>query len=139
MRNFQVTVNGKKYDVSVSELDSTIETVYEQTLNLPTALEPEPELEPEPTPAPPPASARSPKTAPDASAGKEIITSPMPGKILSVKVKVGQKVQSGDLILYLEAMKMENEIFCGEDGTVIEILVKEGDTVNPGEVLVIID
>ncbi|MCR4437079.1 MAG: hypothetical protein NUV41_14845 [Eubacteriales bacterium] len=56
----------------------------------------------------------------------------------SIKVKVGQAVKAGELILTLEAMKMENEIFCGGAGTIKEIRVNEGAAVNPGDVLVVI-
>ena len=118
MRNFQVTVNGKTFDVSVSETDPSTGTVPVETK---------------------PAAVPAPKTADEPLSGKEIIIAPMPGRILSLKVKEKQTVQAGDLILFLEAMKMENEIFCGESGIVKEILVREGEEVNPGDVLVIID
>ena len=62
----------------------------------------------------------------------------MPGKILSIAVKKGQEVKEGDLILVLEAMKMENEIFCGRGGTVKEIPVNEGATVNTGDTMAIV-
>jgi len=62
----------------------------------------------------------------------------MPGKILDVKVTVGASVKNGDLVLMLEAMKMENEIFATAAGTVKEIRVKSGDSVNTGDVMVVI-
>jgi glutaconyl-CoA decarboxylase len=62
----------------------------------------------------------------------------MPGKVLDVKVAVGASVKSGDLVLLLEAMKMENEIFAASAGTVKEIRVKSGDSVNTGDVLVVL-
>jgi glutaconyl-CoA decarboxylase len=62
----------------------------------------------------------------------------MPGKIMSIKVSVGQAITEGDLVLTLEAMKMENEIFAGASGTVKEIRVSQGAAVNPGDVLVVI-
>ena len=71
-------------------------------------------------------------------AGSEVIAAPMPGKILSIKVKAGQEVKEGDLILMLEAMKMENEIFCGRAGRVLEIKVAEGAYVDTGDALVVI-
>ncbi|MCX7738806.1 MAG: sodium-extruding oxaloacetate decarboxylase subunit alpha [Hydrogenothermaceae bacterium] len=66
------------------------------------------------------------------------IGSPMPGKITSIKVSLGDKVKKGDVLLTVEAMKMENEIHSPIDGTVSEILVKEGDNVNPDECLVVV-
>ena len=62
----------------------------------------------------------------------------MPGKVLSVKVNVGDPVKNGDLVLILEAMKMENEIFATSDGMVSEVRVGSGASVNTGDVLVVI-
>jgi len=69
----------------------------------------------------------------------EVITSPLPGKILAVKVTTGQKVKEGDLLLTIEAMKMENEIVAPIDGTVSEIAVKPQATVQIGDNLITID
>lgn len=69
----------------------------------------------------------------------EKIIAPMPGRVLSIAVKKGEKVTEDSLILILEAMKMENNIYCAEAGTITEILVKEGDTVNTNDVLVVIE
>ncbi|MFA6661773.1 MAG: biotin/lipoyl-containing protein, partial [Bacilli bacterium] len=85
-----------------------------------------------------PAVSPEPKTVAPAPSGAEVVTAPMPGKIMSIKVAVGQQVKAGDLLLILEAMKMENEIFCGTGGTVKEIRVSEGAAVNPEDVLVVI-
>jgi glutaconyl-CoA decarboxylase len=62
----------------------------------------------------------------------------MPGKVLSLKVAVGDSVNNGDLVLLLEAMKMENEIFATASGKVAEIRVNSGDSVNTGDVLLVI-
>ena len=62
----------------------------------------------------------------------------MPGKILSLKVNVGDSVNEGDLVLLLEAMKMENEVFASASGKVVQIPVKSGDSVNTGDVLMVI-
>jgi glutaconyl-CoA decarboxylase len=140
MRKFQVTVNGKLYDVGVLEVGETAPA--QVVIPAPAAAAPIPAPAPQAAPAPVPASAPQAASAAPASAptnAKEVISAPMPGKILSIKVKPGQTVKSGDLILILEAMKMENEIFCGENGVVKEIRVKESDSVNPGDVLVTID
>ena len=68
-------------------------------------------------------------------AGGEKITSPMPGTILDVKVAPGVAVKAGDVLVILEAMKMENEIVAPQDGTVAAVNVKKGDSVNSGDVL----
>ena len=69
----------------------------------------------------------------------ELITSPLPGKILSVKVSAGVKVKEGDLLLTIEAMKMENEIVATIDGTVTEVMAKPDTTVQIGDNLVSIE
>ena len=69
----------------------------------------------------------------------ELITSPLPGKILSVKVAAGDKVKEGDLLLTIEAMKMENEIVATVDGTVAEVAAKPDTTVQIGDSLVSIE
>lgn len=70
---------------------------------------------------------------------EEKVTAPILGTVLSIKVKVGDKVRAGDTLLTVEAMKMENEILAPRDGVVKEIRVSEGQTVNFGDVLVIIE
>ena len=69
----------------------------------------------------------------------EMISSPLPGKVLSIKVAAGQAVKEGDLLLTIEAMKMENEIVATIDGTVEEVMVSAEDTVQIGDSLVSID
>jgi len=69
----------------------------------------------------------------------EKIIAPMPGRIVSIAVNEGDKVSEESLILVLEAMKMENEIFCSDAGSVMQILVKAGDAVNAGDVMVVME
>ncbi len=69
----------------------------------------------------------------------EKVIAPIPGNIVSIAVKVGQTVKSGQKVLILEALKMQNEIFCETAGTVKEILVNEGSKVNAGQTLVIVE
>ena len=75
-------------------------------------------------------------TVEESAAGAVQVNSPMPGNILDVKVSAGQAVQAGDVLVILEAMKMENEIVAPQDGTVASINVHKGDTVNSGDTLV---
>ena len=82
-----------------------------------------------------PAPAAAPATAP---AGGEQITAPMPGNVLDVKVSNGQAVKKGDVLMILEAMKMENEILAPCDGTVQSVSVSKGATVNSGALLCVI-
>ena len=122
MRKFNISVNGKSYEVDVEEVGG-VST---------------PAPAPVQTAAPAPQAAPAPKAAPKAApvAGAKQVTAPMPGTIVSVKVNVGDKVEAGTLVAVLEAMKMENEIFAGVDGTVAGISVSAGDSVNSGDVIV---
>ena len=71
-----------------------------------------------------------------AAAGSVKVEAPMPGNILDVRVAAGEAVQAGDVLVILEAMKMENEIVAPQNGTVASIAVNKGDVVNAGDVLV---
>ena len=116
----------KKYRVNVKGTD------YEITLEEVTGAEASKPAAPAPQAAPAPAA------APAASAGSEQVVSPMPGNILNVNVKVGDTVKKGQVLLILEAMKMENEIMAPKDGTVTAVNVQKGSTVESGALLVTI-
>ncbi|MBQ3463302.1 MAG: acetyl-CoA carboxylase biotin carboxyl carrier protein subunit [Clostridia bacterium] len=122
MRKFNITVNGKTYEVDVEEVGG---------VQAPVAPAPAPAAA---APAAKPAAPATPKSAP--VAGAKQVTAPMPGTIVSVKVNVGDTVKADTLVAVLEAMKMENEIFAGVDGTVAGISVSAGDSVNSGDVIV---
>ena len=79
----------------------------------------------------------APAAAPAVTGAGEKVDSPMPGTILKVNVAAGQTVKEGDLLVILEAMKMENEIFAPKGGTVTQVLVEKGASVNTGDVLVV--
>jgi len=76
--------------------------------------------------------------APAITGDGECVDSPMPGTILKVNVAAGQMIKEGDLLVILEAMKMENEIFAPKSGTVTQVLVEKGASVNTDDVLVVI-
>ena len=115
MKNYTITVNGNFYDVTVEE------GAAGATTSAPKAAAPK---------------AAAPKAAPKAAGqGSVKVNSPMPGKILSVKTSVGQAVKKGEVLMILEAMKMENEVVAPEDGTVASIDVAAGDSVEAGVVL----
>lgn len=122
MRKFIVNVNGNSYEVEVEEVGGV-------TASQPVAAPAAPAAE-----APKAAPAPAPKTGGVAGAIK--ITAPMPGTILDVKVKVGDKVSKGSLVAILEAMKMENEILAPQDATVASVDVTKGQQVNSGDILV---
>lgn len=123
MRKYLITVNGGSYEVSVEEIGGVAPVA----------------VAPAAAPVAAPVAAPAPKAAPVAAAGAETVSSPMPGNILSVAVTPGQAVKSGELLLVLEAMKMENEILAPRDGVVAQVAVAKGATVNTGDTLVVLN
>ena len=118
MKNYTITVNGNVYDVTVEE--GTGSTAGAAKAATPKAAAPK----------------AAPKAAAPAGAqGAVKVNAPMPGKILSVKASAGQAVKKGDVIMVLEAMKMENDIVAPQDGTVASINAAAGDAVENGSTL----
>ncbi|MCE5200983.1 MAG: acetyl-CoA carboxylase biotin carboxyl carrier protein subunit [Synergistaceae bacterium] len=131
-RKYRVTVNGKAYDVDVEEMGAGTSVVAPVPAAAPMAAA-APVAVPTPVAASVPA---APTPAP--VAGGSVIEAPMPGKVLKILVSPGATVAAGQLVLILEAMKMENEIFAATAGTVTQIGCKEGDNVNTGDTLLVI-
>ena len=129
MRKFAITVNGVSYEVEVEEIGGA--PVFAAAPVVAPAAAPAPVAAPAAAPAAAPKAA-----APAAPAGATTITAPMPGTINAVKVSAGQAVKKGDILVVLEAMKMENEIMAPADGTVASVNVAKGASVNTGDVLV---
>ena len=115
MKKYNVTVNGTAYEITLEVVDAA-------------------DVKAAPAPAAP-AAAPAPTAAP---AGGETVTSPMPGTILAVNVQNGATVKKGDVLMILEAMKMENEITCPVDGTIASVNVQKGASVETGAVLCVI-
>ena len=113
MKTYRVNVNGTNYEIQVEEISAS-------------------EVKSAPAQVPAQAPAAAPVAAP---AGGEAVNSPMPGTILSVNVKAGDAVKAGDVLMILEAMKMENEICAPCDGTVASVSVNQGATVETGTAL----
>ena len=110
MKKYTITVNGTAYDVEVEDNGAV---------------------------------ASAPKAAPKAAAkpvaaGATTVSAPMPGKISKILKKAGDTVKSGDVLIMLEAMKMQNEIMAPADGKVADVRVNEGQAVNTGDVLVVL-
>ena len=109
MRKFNITVNGTTYQVDVEEIGA---------------------------PAAAPAAVAAPAAPAAAPAGANAVKAPMPGNILKVNVKAGDTVKQGDVLVVLEAMKMENDIQAAQDGTIAAVHVSQGQTVETGDPLV---
>ena len=116
MKKYRVNVNGSVYEVDVEDISGAA-----------------------PVAAPAAAPAAAPVAAPvSAPAGGEQVTSPMPGNILAVNVAAGDTVRKGQVLMILEAMKMENEIMCPCDGKIVSVSVTKGATVESGTLLCVI-
>lgn len=120
---YYVTLNNKNYEVEVEETEAVITAVTDVV------------AAPAPVAAAPAAAAPA---APAVSGDGTPVKAPMPGTVLSVSAAAGQQVKSGQVIMILEAMKMENEIIAPCDGTVKQILVQKGSTVETDSVLAFI-
>ncbi len=141
MKKFKVTVEGKEYLVEVEEVSAESSAAVQQnqphvsiaSANISTAKT---------VSAAPQQKAKSAvfekPTFNPAVEGDCTVKAPMPGSVLDVKVDVGDQAFEGDVLIILEAMKMENELTAPQAGTVKEILVKKGDTVNSGDPLIIL-
>jgi glutaconyl-CoA/methylmalonyl-CoA decarboxylase subunit gamma len=125
MKNYKIYVNGQAYDVSVEEVGGAAASVSASAR----ATAPAASIPAAPAPSP----VAAPVSGP---AGAACVKAPMPGTILNVKVAVGSIVKRGDVLLILEAMKMENEICAASDGKVTAVRVQAGKSVNTGDPLI---
>ena len=130
---YKVTLNNKVYEVEVEEASAMLVDEYEALAPVAPAAAPVAAA-----PAAPVAAAPAAAPAPVAAAAGEQVTAPMPGTILKVNVTQGAAVKKGDILVVLEAMKMENEILAPKDGTVAQIAVSKGATVDTGALLAVI-
>ena len=128
---YKVTLNGRTYEVEVEAGKAMLLAEYEAVAPAPVAAAPVAA----PAAAAPAAAAPA---APAVTGAGEAVNAPMPGNILKVNVANGQAVKEGDVLVVLEAMKMENEIMAPKNGTVTQVLVQKGSTVDTGAPLVVI-
>ena len=119
MKKYTITVNGTAYEVEVEDMGGAAATAPKAAA-------------PKAAPAAAPAPAAKP-----VAAGSATISAPMPGKVLEVKVKAGDAVKAGDVLMILEAMKMQNEIMAPADGTISDVRISAGQTVGTGDVMIV--
>ena len=135
MKKFLIKVNGNQYEVEVEEVRDGSVPVYvpaAPAVSVPAAA---PVQAAVPAPAAPAAPAPEKKAATGGTVGAVKVNAPMPGTILKVVASVGDKVKRGQVLVVLEAMKMENEIVAPSDGVVASINVDKGASVNAGDLL----
>ena len=125
---YKVTLNNRVYEVEVEKGQAMLIDEYD-------AVAPAAPAAPTAAPAAPAAPAAVPAAA---LASGEVVKAPMPGNILKINVAPGQKVEEGDVLIVLEAMKMENEIVAAKSGTVAQVAVSKGAVVETGAPLVVI-
>ncbi len=135
-RKFSLELNGEKFPVELLRISGNVMRIkvrgktFEVQYPTPTFKPVTPKIESPPTP--------SRKAAVGLDVGKDAVLAPIAGRIISLKVGIGQKVSKGDCICILEAMKMANEVSAPRDGIVKEVFVSEGAVVNKGDILAII-
>ena len=131
---YKVTLNGRTYEVEVEAGKAMLLSEYEAVV---------PSAPAAPAPVAAPAAAPAPVAAPAptstaVTAAGEVVAAPMPGTIIKVNVTVGQAVKAGDVLVVLEAMKMENDITAPKDGTIAQVVTSKGASVSSGDPLVVI-
>ena len=123
---YELTLNGRNYEVEVELADPMLMQEFQSYAPAPAA------------PAAEAAPAAAPVAAPVVTGEGDCVDSPMPGNILKVNVTAGQTVKEGDVLVVLEAMKMENDIMAPKSGTITQVAVEKGATVETGTPLVFI-
>lgn len=131
---YKVTLNKRTYEVEVEAGEAMLIDEYEAYAPAPAAAP----VVAAPVAAAAPAAAPAPAPAAAPLAAGEVVKSPMPGNILKINVAQGQAVKEGDVLIVLEAMKMENEIVAPKSGSVAQIAVSKGQVVETGTPLVVI-
>jgi len=132
MKKYIVNVNGKSYEVEVEEVGQE-SVINRPAVSTPTPVQPRVEAKPQPQPK---VEAKKEVAAQPVPQGAETVEAPMPGTVLDIKVNKGDTVSAGQVLLILEAMKMENEIVAPRDGKIAAINTTKSSSVNAGDALI---
>lgn len=135
LKKFRITIDGETFEVSVEEIEDKplkIENIREIKENIPVTKEP---VETKINHTPKTLEKPQEKEAVTESRGTKIVTAPLPGKVLKVNVAPGSKIKKGDVLMTIEAMKMENEILASMNGTINRVFVETGKNVETKEKL----
>lgn len=140
---YSININQNQYEVEVGEINGGVAKVTVNGQSYDVQLEKQGGQAVAPAvavvkPSPKPVAAPKPQTPPASSTGSEIITAPIPGMVMEVPVNVGDTVKAGDVVVVIEAMKMENSIVATKNGKVLEVRVGKGSQVATGDVIVVI-
>ncbi|MEG1798210.1 MAG: biotin/lipoyl-containing protein [Clostridium sp.] len=127
MKKYVIKLNGKVYEVEMEEVTGETSAAYDRVNTAPQSPVVQQPSAPQTT---------TPQNYAPQNVEGEALDAPMPGNILNVAVKVGDKVKKGQLLIVLEAMKMENEIVSPKDGIITSVAVSKGQSVNAGDALV---
>jgi len=141
VKTYKVTVDGHAYTVQVEEVAEDSAPVSPEKTEKKSSPASGAQTKPEPLKVKKETAApvnNQTEATPKAGEGGSSVKAPMPGSVLEVMVNVGDNIKDGDVLIVLEAMKMENELTASQAGTVAEILVKKGDTVNSGDPLIVL-
>lgn len=128
---YKITLQGKTYEVEVERGEAMVLAEYEAKAPVPSAAPAAPAAPVAPAAVPAPA-------APAAAASGTVVPSPLPGNVLAVNVAVGDAVKAGQVLLIIEAMKMENEVAAPCDGVVRQVAVSKGQAVATGDTLIVL-
>lgn len=144
MKEYKYKINGNEYKVTVGEIDGNMANIEVNGTPYKVEIEERQIKKVAPVAAVKAAAPAAPtvqvaKPAVAASAGGEVVKSPLPGVVNDIKVKVGDAVKAGQVVVILEAMKMENNINASKDGVIKSILVNKGDSVLEGTDLLVIE